>query len=361
MPGRLSYDIVMATRNRPEAVALSLPLILSQSRLPREVFIVDSSDDGAPIAAIAARHAARGAAQGAAQDAAQGSVPVHYIRSERGSALQRNIGIARGRGDVVIFPDDDSLLYPDAAEEIMKIYEADTGGRIAAVCARPAEAPPPGLPGDLASYEAETTSPLRRALRQARQGVKEATGAANPFVSIGTRLNARHPVPGWLAGAGARPVPYMTGFRMSFRRPAIAAGFDEALRRYAWFEDIDASFAAMRQGLVVMAGRAQIYHHRVASARDDGRLMGLWAILNRGYVVMKAVHANARTFPHPGREAARLRAYCTARALAYRAMARDGFGRDRAGGAAEGLGQLDALIRAAPAELSATYSRLTEA
>lgn len=343
----LTYDVVMATCNRPEAVALSIPLLLAQSRKPARIIIVDSSDDGAPIEAIATRHG-------------QDGVPVDYIRAERGLTAQRNIGLARCTSDVVLFPDDDSLLYTDTAEELMKIYEADGDGCIAAVCARAVDRPPPETPGDLGSFEAEKTSSLRSSLRRVRQGIKEATGAANPFVSTGTRLNARHAVPGWLAGMEAAPVPYMTGFRMSFRRAAIeSTSFDVTLRRYAWFEDIDASFSAMRRGLVVVAGRARIYHHRAAAKRAGGRDMGRWAILNRAYVVMKHVHANPGVFPDPGREVSRLKRYCQARTAAYRLMARDGHGRDRAAGAAEGLRLLPQITAAAPEDLTGVYSRLT--
>ena len=42
--------MVIATRNRPEALALSIPLILGQSRKPRKLIVIDSSDDHAPVA-----------------------------------------------------------------------------------------------------------------------------------------------------------------------------------------------------------------------------------------------------------------------------------------------------------------------
>lgn len=342
----LSYDVVMATRNRPEAVALSLPLILRQTRPPARIVIVDSSDDPAPIEALAG------------EAAAAGICPVDYLTSARGSTLQRNLGIRASGSEVILFPDDDSLLHPDAAERLMEIYEADREGRVAAVCAAPAATAPPGILAGLDSHAAERTGPLRRSLLGLRQRVKERLSGANPFLAVGTRLNARHDLPPAIARLEAEPVPYMTGFRMSFRRGAIAAGFDETLQRYSWFEDIDASFTAMRQGLVVVAKRALIYHHRTAAARDNGHRMGLWAILNRGYVVMKHVHANPAVFPDSRRHALRLTAYCRARAIAYRAMARDGFGRDRARGAAEGVRRLPALV-AAPAEaLSRTYREL---
>jgi glycosyltransferase involved in cell wall biosynthesis len=336
----------MATRNRPEAVALSLPLILRQTRPPARIVIVDSSDDPAPIEALAA------------EAARAGVCPVDYMTSERGSTVQRNLGIRSSASDVIIFPDDDSLLYPDAAERILEIYEADSGGRVAAVCAAPAATAPPETLADLGSHAAERTGPLRRGLLALRQKAKERLSEATPFLSVGTRLNGRHELPGNLARMDVEPVPYMTGFRMSFRREAIADGFDETLQRYSWFEDIDASFTAMRRGIVVVAQKALIYHHRTAAARDNGHRMGLWAILNRGYVVMKHVRANPEVFPDPRPHARRLSAYCRARAIAYRALARDGFGRDRARGAAEGVRRLSALVATPLDSLSRTYREL---
>lgn len=344
---RLDYDIVMATRNRPDAVALSLPLILRQTRLPARIVIVDSSEDPEPIETLARK---------AADDV---SCPVDYLRAEAGLTHQRNVGLRRCASAVVIFPDDDSLLYPDAAEEMMAVYEADTEGRIAGVCARPMDRPPPETEGDLGSHDAEQLTAPRSALRRVRQKIKEALGFTNPFLAVGWRLNGQQHAPEWLASRDTAPVPYMTGFRMSFRRAAIAGdGFDETLRKYGWFEDVDASFTAMRHGLVVVANRARIYHHRTAARRDDGHRMGLWAILNRGYVVMKHVRANPTVFPDPRREARRLDLYCRARAMAYRLLARDGYDRDRARGAADALRQLKALTDAPAADLAAVYRRL---
>ena len=347
MSTQLTYDVVMATRNRPEAVALSLPLLLKQTRLPEQILIVDSSDDPAPIRALAEAAAATA------------PLPVIYLRAAAGLTHQRNVGLAQCRADVVIFPDDDSLLYSDAAAEIMAIYERDTGRVIAGVAARPVDHAPPETDGDLGAYEAEAVGPLRAALRRVRQEIKEASGFANPFVATGRALSAQYRAPDWLVAADVTVVPYMTGFRMSFRRSVIAAtGFDEVLRRYGWFEDIDASYSALRQGLVVTAEKARLYHHRVASARANGHRMGLWAILNRTYVVMKHVRANPQVFRHPGRDVARLGTYCRLRALAYAAMARDAYGRDRAKGARDGLGALSPLTGAAPDALAETYRRL---
>ena len=349
-PPRLGYEVVMATRNRTDAVALSLPLLVAQTRPPAQIVVVDSSDDPAPIAAIVA------------DVAGTAPMPVVLVRAAAGLTHQRNVGLDRCAAEVVMFPDDDSLYHPDTAAEIMAVYDADTGAAVAGVAGRPVDAPPPGVLEDLGAYEAETRGALGSALRRARQAVKEALGFANPFVATGRRLSRQHVRPDWLSRQAATVVPYMTGFRMTYRRAAIAAtGFDETLRKYGWFEDIDASFSVLRQGLVVTAERARIYHHRVAAARDGGYRMGVWAMLNRGYVVMKHVQANPAAFPRRGAAILRLRAYCMARAAAYRIVARDAFGRDRARGARDGLRDLPALIDSPPGALPETYRRLAEA
>lgn len=344
----LSYDIIMATRNRPEAVALSLPLILAQSRLPAEVVIVDSSDDPAPIRALAEEAAARNI------------VPVRYTHSGPGLTHQRNVGLGMTGSPIVIFPDDDSLMYLDCADHILAAYEADTDHTIAGVCARPVDHAPPETTGDLGAYQAETTSTVKTAIAALRQALKDALGFTNPFVATGRKLNAQYRLPGWAAHQNVVRVPYMTGFRMSYRRAAIQGpGFDETLQRYGWYEDIDASCTALRQGQTVGALNARIYHHRVAAARANGYTMGLWAVLNRTYVVTKHIRANPGVFRSPSLHIARLKAYCRARALVYRLTARDQFARDRARGAADGLARMDQLTRAAPGDLAAAYTRLT--
>jgi glycosyltransferase involved in cell wall biosynthesis len=341
---RLTYDVVIATRNRPEAVALSLPLLLTQTRLAAQIFIVDSSDDPGPINALATTFAR------------QTDIPVHYMRAAAGLTLQRNVGLQHCLSDVVIFPDDDSLLYPDAAERMMEVYEADTAGHIAAVCAASAATAPDASKALLDQLDADNISKGRRVMRRVRQRLKEALGGLNPFVAVGTRLNAQHRLAPGISAMDVVTVPYMTGFRMSFRRTVIAqTGFDEALRKYGWFEDIDASYSAMRQGMVVGARRAKIFHHRFAGARANGRVMGRWAILNRGYIVMKHVDANAAIFPHRGRERVRLTLYCVLRTASYLALMRGHYGRERFLGAFDGLRKLAGLTKASGPALVARY------
>ncbi|MGL4281635.1 MAG: glycosyltransferase family 2 protein, partial [Albidovulum sp.] len=145
-----TYSTIVATRNRPDALALSLPLILAQTRLPEMVLVVDSSDDPRPNAELVAKLAA-----GA-------KVPLTHHTSAPGLPLQRNIGLGGVTSDVTMFPDDDSLLYPDAMEHTMRIYDLDKEGRVGGVRTAEARSAPPGVLGATARAEDAAGYTMRR-------------------------------------------------------------------------------------------------------------------------------------------------------------------------------------------------------
>ena len=131
----MNYSVVVATRNRLDALKLSLPLLLAQTRPPLEIIVVDSTDAPEPI---------RGIVEEVARTTA---IPVSYLHSAPGTSLQRNLGLARASGEVTLFPDDDSMLFPDAMERVMRIYERDAAGLVGGVCASEIARPPPEIAG----------------------------------------------------------------------------------------------------------------------------------------------------------------------------------------------------------------------
>jgi glycosyltransferase involved in cell wall biosynthesis len=274
--------VAIATRNRPEALALSLPLILGQSRQPKKLIVIDSSDDHAPVAETVAR----AVAQARTGSGWNGTVVVEH--SEPGLPRQRNRSLTHVEADVVIFPDDDSLLHPGASEAIMRAYELDIDGRIAGVCAAEALAPPGPLAE--AGYGMASEHKRQVRLRQYRKRLGLDFNWLRPTLYVGALLSARSGPLDWFEAENCVPVDYMAGFRMSFRSAVIKAeGFDETLTAYAVAEDVDASFAAMRHGCLVAARNARIYHHKFPDGRGDPYTLGIMWSLNVAYVVLKHV------------------------------------------------------------------------
>lgn len=342
----LSYDVVIATRDRPEALILSLPLLLDQTRKPASIVVIDSSDDPEPNRKTVS------------EIAEQAPFPVSYTHSKAGLTYQRNLGIDRCSADVIIFPDDDSLLFPDAAEELMKVYERDTEQTISSVGGQQVFTPPPASELKLDVFEGDRGSPIRVVLRRIRQWMTETSASMHPFLVIGHRLNARWKTPDWLASEDVSLVPYVTGFRMSFRSAVFEkCRFDEALKTYAWFEDIDACHSAMRSGAVTVSDRARIFHYAALGKRGNAWQIGQMSILNRAYLMMKHIRANPDVFS-PGKEALRVRFYLWFRVFGYLLTIRDSYGLTRFRGAFTAARQIGALLRAPETELSETFKRL---
>ncbi len=339
----MDYDIVIATRNRADALRLSIPRMLGQGRLPGALIVVDSSDDHAAIA-TAVREACAGW---------DGRLEV--IHSQPGLPHQRNVGLERVEAPVVFYPDDDSIWWPGTAEAIMRAYESDTAGEVAAVCAAEARLPPPGFDG--ASDGAyEMTLEHKFALRVGHFRARwEARLFPDPFHIHGSSQQQGRTVPTQLLDQNVVVVPWMTGFRMSFRTEVIRKyGFDEGFAGYALFEDVDASFSVLQQGLLIGARDAQVYHHRAPAGRGSERRRGATQVLNRAYVIAK--HAA------PGSVARqRLGRYGWYKLLQYLLRTTSGLGRERFAGALAAQRQVPKLLAAARDELPGAYQRALQA
>ena len=51
---------------------------------------------------------------------------VVFNRGERGLSAARNLGIREASGDIIAFVDDDVVLFPNWAEEMVKTYDDDS-------------------------------------------------------------------------------------------------------------------------------------------------------------------------------------------------------------------------------------------
>src|SRR5688500_7548735 len=118
-PERAGTAFIIATRNRPDELLVTIESLVRQTVLPAELCIVDSSDE-TPVRAKIEELCEE---VGLALD--------YHHPAPRGLTIQRNIGIDRTTGDPVFFVDDDVFLEPDCHAEILKEYErwADATGR----------------------------------------------------------------------------------------------------------------------------------------------------------------------------------------------------------------------------------------
>lgn len=275
----MDFDILIATRNRQQTLRLSLPLMLSQSVLPRRVIIVDSSDDHDLTRRIVSEIAT--------QVTTKADFQLH--QTEAGTALQRNFGLKHVGSPVVFIPDDDSMWFPGVAESVLDVYERDEDGIIGAVGAEESFVAPTAR---RLSAEGDGTPVLRNTRLNDRiaKAVSriEYSLFPDPFFIEALDRYKNKPRPGWLFDCNAVFSATMTGFRMSFRAEIIQKiGFDESLGRYALFEDHDACLGVLDSHAIARARSALVFHQASRDQRAAPEELGIMHILNRAYITYK--------------------------------------------------------------------------
>lgn len=332
------YAIVVATRNRLEALRASIPLFLGQSRPPARIVVVDKSDDHAAVAAFLG-------AQAAAT-----SVPFEVIHSDRANLpYQRNLGLARVQEPITMMPDDDSLWFPETAAEIMKVYEADTGKRIGGVGGM-ISAVSPLSQGDAPENARRIAG--RPGIESLRNRL-EARFAPQPFNLYAQRRIAELGRP-----EGVLVVETVGGWRMSFRTEAVRSlEFDATLGSrvgYAQHEDKDVSLRLQKAGwLMAAAPGADVFHNVAPGKRAGGFAYGFCWIFNYAYICRKVFGDTA-----PGRGP--VRRYLAYKTALYHLRPTSAHHRDIARGARAAMAAFDRLWSAPDDRLQEVFGEICD-
>lgn len=252
---------------------------LSQTYPPIEVVIVDASHDWQgnrdQIAALIGD-----------------TVPLRYLSAPvRSLTVQRNTGIEACTADICMLIDDDSLMHPDCAEIIMRIYAADEKGEIVGIAG--SDGPSPLMIEDVARKEGAVKSGRARSMQATRLKAflwREVflMGRAVNFVPYAGPVGSY--VPDWAARQDLDLVPaiQMPGCRMTVRRSAVLCEpFEPAFRSYSPGEDFDISYRLSRIGSVCVARSARIYHHEVAASRIRREQELVLSICNIAYLIRR--------------------------------------------------------------------------
>ncbi len=109
----LAATVVVATRDRPASLAVTLDSLLAQDRCDFNIVVVDNAPRSTETADLIARRYSS-------------SGRVVYLREDRpGLARAHNAGLSKVTGDVVAFTDDDVIVDPKWLSSIMANFEQD--------------------------------------------------------------------------------------------------------------------------------------------------------------------------------------------------------------------------------------------
>lgn len=338
----MNYAIVVATRNRCDMLRSSIPLFLSQSRRPARIVIVDRSDDHDEVKELVA---------GLAQST---EVPLQLLYgTEPNLALQRNMGLDLVEEDVVMFPDDDTFWFPGTAEEVMKIYEADTEGKIGGV-----EGWVSGVsPLNQTTAPKNARSSLKSSIVERWRNRAEKILAPHPFNLFGEQATKAlgQEIGGKIGNAVM--VETMGGWRMTYRTAlAKELRFDVILGTragYSQHEDKDMSLRVLKAGyLICAAENAPMFHNVAPGKRSNGVTYGFLWLFNYAYICKKVFGDTP-----PGRRS--VRKYLAYKVFLYR-LRGGAHEKEIAKGAAMALEEFDALWNSADHLLESQYGVIAD-
>ena len=259
--GRAGSTFVIATRNRPEELVRTIQSLVTQTVLPKELCIVDSSD------AATARETIE-------KLCADVGLALDYLHpAPRGLTIQRNIGLDRTSGDPVFLIDDDVDLQPDCHEECLKEYDR-WGPELGGVAANPLH---PARPPKLSIW-------WRRLF-----------GCGGWWPEASGKVRAGFWVEGISESAGVRKVEACLGYFMSFRRKVFDyERFDEALAGYADKEDIDFTYRVSRRFVLVQTPHARCHHFKTETSRMSEAHVQRMKLANHRYLHKKNMPQDLR-------------------------------------------------------------------
>lgn len=277
-----AYDCIIATRNRINAIRMSIPLILKQDLSPERLIVVDASDDHDSVRIEVSEISER-----------LGAKNTVVVKSDTANLpRQRNIGLQFVQAPVVMFPDDDSMWHAGFASSVLKIYQADMRGQVGGVAGVCVLRPPPELKQP--TYNRSKFRTIKQAIQPYRNYVEQRS-FPKPFDVIGAST--------WtdkvdvVDEVNSKRLAHITGYRMSFRTDAVKrVGFDETLgygSGYSYHEDMDVSLRLEREGYaLVSAEDAKVCHLSFPGKRGDDYDYGFCAIANCVYVCKKTINCD---------------------------------------------------------------------
>jgi glycosyltransferase involved in cell wall biosynthesis len=254
----LLLSVCIPTYNRPQDVKTLLENLVSESEIPDEIVVVDSSEEADTEKTVTTFNA-------------QGKIPVIYFRSPKGLTLQRNNAVNIAKGDIIVFLDDDVLLEKEFIREIKKFFnQYEYAG---------------GAAGVLTNSK-QFTAGLGWRLKQKLKIID--SSEPGRFLGCGETT----PLPGKEL-KGVQRVDYLPGGVTAWRKSV----FDEF--RHSFFftdyglgEDKYFSLCVGKKYELYICGSAYAEHFHREGTRPHNLKLGFYNIYNHYFIVRECINAS---------------------------------------------------------------------
>ena len=265
----MQVSVVIPTYYRRKDVDECLDSVIIQTILPKEVIIVDDSENNEIENLIKYKK----------HEFKEKDILLRYVRNEREKSLTiaRNIGIENATGDIILFLDSDVILDEYYIKEILKVYKEKPEAM--------------GVQGFI-------------------QGVKKERGMISKFGAVFHRFFYIHldeknkfrllPSLGVSTPAFVDEIincEWLSGANQSYKKEILEEfRWDENLKKYSWGEDLDTSYRIFKKypSSLFMTPYAKLIHNTSEEGRHLKRDVIYMDIIYLTYLFYKNIDQNLK-------------------------------------------------------------------
>lgn len=268
----LDFSIVIPTVNRAMKLKVLLESILGQEFLPKEIIIVDQSDNRLTFNIVNEMK----------QSFLDRKILLRYFHiNQKSISKARNLGIDHSTAEIVFFIDDDVILSTDYTKNILKVYESrpDAVGVQGLIIY-------PKLSFNFKSLTSRLENQFRRAFflshyQENRWTVMPSINDVFPFPLTTITHTQR------LQGCCSYKRKIFNSFRC-----------DENLEGWSFLEDFDVSYRIYKSkvGSLYITPEAKIIHKEYAHMSSSLKVESYKKIVNRTYMFFKLIEKSPRNY-----------------------------------------------------------------
>ena len=264
IPSNFAASAVIPTRHRHEALGRTLDSLLKQNVLPKELIVVDGSEDDQTRLVVKSfsQHS-------------MGVCTVKYLRTDvLGAAVQRNQGVAVATQPVIWFFDDDILFEPECVTRLWAaLHSSQDVGGVNAMITNQCYQPPGGISRFMFRL-------------MGGQGSSLAGRILGPAVNLLPEDRAELPE--------IMTVEWLNTTCTMYRREALPEPpFPAHFTGYSLMEDVTLSVIVGRKWKLANARTARIFHDSQPGChKSDPVELSAMELINRHFVMTQILDRN---------------------------------------------------------------------
>ena len=256
-----TISVIVPTLNRGNEIQLFVDSLLSQTHIPDEFIVVDAGDPSDLEQKLANRFE-------------NSKISFVYLRSIPGTSIQRNVAIAKAKGDILFFFDDDILLEPNYIEETLPCFELSY-------------TPPVG--GVLGTFTSPYNLPWKKKL------FLQIFRISHTVEGDTARMMSSSDIQWLVRPSKTVPIPVCSGGRVAFRRQCFEEEkWDDFLPGYTMGEDVEISCRIGKNWTLVQNPNALLFHDKSENTRNHRSDRIARRVFSRFYIFHKNIPKTPR-------------------------------------------------------------------